>query len=143
MDSVPVQSRRRGSGPSSRVGLGLCWSDVAGLPNYRFVRTLEGNLGAHHVTRGRGVSWSFLLLGGLAAVLADSTPGQRGKATGLYNGVSRLGSFAAVLVGGLLADRLGFAAAALLFAGITALGAVLSSLPSLWQGGGGRRPGRP
>lgn len=81
-----------------------------------------------------GIAWSFLRLGGLAAVLADSPTGRRGRAMGLFTGVYRLGSFAGVLVGGLLADRLGFAGAALLFAGFTGLGAVLSSLPPALAG---------
>ncbi len=82
------------------------------------------------VARGLwGVSWSFLRLGGLAGVLAERPPGRRGRALGLFTGVYRLGSFAGVLVGGLLADRFGFAGAALLFAGLTAVGALLSSLP--------------
>lgn len=81
-----------------------------------------------------GIAWSFLRLGGLAAVLADSPTGRRGKAMGLFTGVYRLGSFAGVLVGGLLADRLGFDGAALLFAGFTALGALISSLPPALAG---------
>lgn len=81
-----------------------------------------------------GVAWSFLRLGGLAAVLADSPAGSRGKAMGLFTGVYRLGSFAGVLVGGLLADRLGFGGAALLFAGFTTLGALIASLPPALAG---------
>lgn len=81
-----------------------------------------------------GVSWSFLRLGGMAAVLADTSPGRRGKAIGLYTGIFRLGSLAGVTVGGLLADRLGFGVAALLLAGVTAIGALLSTLPSAVNG---------
>lgn len=76
-----------------------------------------------------GVSWSFLRLGGLAAVLADSPPGHRGKAMGLFTGIFRLGSFAGVLAGGLLADQMGFAGASLLLAGLTGAGALIASLP--------------
>jgi MFS family permease len=81
-----------------------------------------------------GVSWSFLRLGGMAAVLADTPPGRRGKAMGLFTGIFRLGSFGAVIVGGVLADRLGFAGAALFFAGVTGVGALIASLPSAVAG---------
>lgn len=87
------------------------------------------------VARGLwGVSWSFLRLAGLAAVLADTPPGGRGKAMGLFTGVFRLGSVVGVAVGGLLADRFGFGGAALLFAGVTAVGALVASLPSALAG---------
>lgn len=94
---------------------------------------------AFYAMRGLwGVSWSFLRLGGMAAVLADTPPGRRGKAVGLFTGIFRLGSLAGVAVGGWLADRLGFREAALLLAGATAVGALLSSLPSALQGWNGR-----
>lgn len=75
-----------------------------------------------------GGCWSFLKLGGMAAVLADSATGQRGRLMGLFTGVFRIGSLAATAAGGLLADRLGFTTTALIFGGITAIGAAVSTL---------------
>lgn len=76
-----------------------------------------------------GLCWSFLRLGGMAAVLADSPAGRRGRLMGLFTGIFRLGSLVGVVAGGFLADHLGFATTALLFAGATAAGAVIGSLP--------------
>jgi MFS family permease len=73
-----------------------------------------------------GVCFSLLRLGGYAAVLEVSTESNRGFFMGFYQGVSRLGSLAGVLLGGLLTDVLGQRETILLFAGITALGLPLA-----------------
>lgn len=76
-----------------------------------------------------GLCWSILRLGGQAAVLVESRPGQRASHMGLFTGIYRLGSLAGMVVGGYLADRIGFRVAAICLAIATALGAVISSLP--------------
>ena len=81
-----------------------------------------------------GFCWSFLRLGGTAAILADSPPGRRGRLMGLFTGVFRLGSLVATLLGGFLADRWGFAATALFLAAASALGALVGSLPPALAG---------
>lgn len=89
-----------------------------------------------------GLCWSFLRLGGMAAVMADAPSGQRGGLMGLFTGVFRLGSLAGVVAGGYLADRLGFGVTALILAAGTAAGAVLGSLPPALTGRWGA-PARP
>jgi len=71
-----------------------------------------------------GVCWSFLRLGGYLAALEASTEDTRGYYLAFFNGVTRFGSFVAVLFGGLLTDILGFTATAYLFAGATAFAGV-------------------
>jgi MFS family permease len=88
-----------------------------------------------------GLSWSFLRLGGVAAVLADSPLGKRGRNTGLFTGIYRLGSLVGVLAGGVLADRLGFGPTAVVLGAATAVGAVVASLPPAVAGRWGA-PGR-
>lgn len=88
-----------------------------------------------------GLCWSFLRLGGMAAVLADSPPGRRGRLMGLFTGVFRLGSVAGVAVGGYLADQIGYAGTAIIFGVATAVGALIASLPPAIQGRWGA-PGR-
>lgn len=88
-----------------------------------------------------GLVWSFLRLGGMAAVLADSPPGRHGRQMGLFIGIARLGSLVGVVAGGLLADRLGFAHTALLLGSATAAGAALGTLPPA-VGGRWGAPGR-
>lgn len=99
-------------------------------------------LGALLVVRALwGLCWSFLRLGGMAAVLADSPRGRRGRLMGLFTGVFRLGSVVGVAAGGYLADRLGYGTTAVLFGAATALGAVVASLPPALAGKWGS-PGR-
>ncbi|MDR2850499.1 MAG: MFS transporter [Desulfovibrio sp.] len=50
-----------------------------------------------------------------------STPLNRGEYTGLFTGMHRLGSLVGMLVGGILADSIGFTATATLFGTISAL----------------------
>lgn len=71
-----------------------------------------------------GACWSFLRLGGFMAALDAAHDGRRGYYLGFFNGVTRLGSFVAVLTGGLLTDLLGFETTALLFAALSLLGAL-------------------
>lgn len=88
-----------------------------------------------------GLCWSFLRLGGMAAVLAESPKGRRGRQMGLLTGVYRLGSVVGVVVGGYLADRLGFGNTAVILGLATALGAIAASLPPALDGRWGA-PGR-
>ena len=69
-----------------------------------------------------GVCWSFLRLGGYLAALDASNDGSRGYYLGFFNGVSRFGSFVAVLAGGILTDLMGFRATVFLFTGLTLAG---------------------
>jgi len=71
-----------------------------------------------------GVCWSFLRLGGYLAALEAARNANRGYYLGFFNGVVRLGSFVAVLTGGLLTDLLGFETTVLIFTAISLLGAV-------------------
>jgi len=88
-----------------------------------------------------GLCWSFLRLGGMAAVLADSPTGRRGRFIGIFTGVFRLGSVVGVAAGGYLSDQIGFGNTALLFGAATAVGAVLATLPPALSGRWGA-PGR-
>lgn len=69
-----------------------------------------------------GVCWSFLRLGGYLAALEAASPRRRGYYLAFFNGVTRFGSFAAVLLGGLLTDLLGFVATVALFTGLNLAG---------------------
>lgn len=62
-----------------------------------------------------GLAWSFLRIGGLAAVLQASDNSNRGEMMGLYNGLYRLGSLGGMIVGGIAASIIGLPAIALLF----------------------------
>ncbi|MFZ5817410.1 MAG: MFS transporter, partial [Bacillota bacterium] len=101
---------------------GALWLAAATTAGYGLLKGLTALLVARALW---GLSWSFLRLGGMAAVLADSPEGRRGRLMGLFTGVFRLGSLVGVAAGGLLADRLGFRTTALLFAAVAALGAVV------------------
>jgi MFS family permease len=81
-----------------------------------------------------GLCWSLLRLGGQAAVLAESAPGQRASHMGLFTGMYRLGSLAGMVVGGYLADIVGFKMAALWLSVATVLGAIIGSLPPAANG---------
>lgn len=83
-----------------------------------------------------GMCFSLLRLGGYVAVLEVSTESSRGFFMGFYQGVSRLGSLAGVLLGGLLTDLLGQRETILLFAGITALGLPMALLERGRRAGG-------
>jgi MFS family permease len=73
-----------------------------------------------------GASWSLLRLGGHLTVLRYSGVGRLGSGMGAYQGISRLGSLAGMLLGGILADTLGARPALLLFGAVTALGLPLA-----------------
>lgn len=84
-----------------------------------------------------GLAWSFLRLGGMAAVLAGSPVGRRGRLMGLFVGVARLGSVVGVVAGGYLADRLGYSSTAVILGAATALGAAVGLLPQAGVAGPG------
>ncbi|MDR3362229.1 MAG: MFS transporter [Desulfovibrio sp.] len=71
-----------------------------------------------------GVAWTLLRLGSLFCILKLSTPENRGEYTGLYNGLYRLGSLFGMLLGGILADAIGFATTAVIFGGVSALSVI-------------------
>lgn len=74
-----------------------------------------------------GVSWSFLRVGGLGTVLEHATHRDRGLLMGFFLGISRLGSLAAVALGGLLTDTVGYRPTLLLFAALSAMAAAISA----------------
>ena len=78
-----------------------------------------------------GVCWSFLRLGGYLAALDASSSDNRGYYLGFFNGVTRFGSFVAVLAGGFLTDLVGFETTVYLFTALTLVGglAVLRERP--------------
>ena len=81
-----------------------------------------------------GLCWSLLRLGGQAAVLIESPPGRRASYMGVFTGIYRLGSLAGMVIGGYLADRVGFRMATLWLSVATALGAIIGSLPPAMAG---------
>lgn len=110
---------------------GALWLAAATTAGYGVLKGLAALL----VVRALwGLCWSFLRLGGMAAVLVDSPAGKRGRLMGLFTGVFRLGSVVGVVAGGYLADRVGFSATAILFGAATAVGAVVASLPPALAG---------
>jgi MFS family permease len=89
-----------------------------------------------------GCCWSLIRLGGYTAVLEFSTAGTRGRFMGIFSGVSRLGSLAGTLLGGLLADLVGPRPALGLFTLATAGGGVLAwaGLRGAGSGAGWKAP---
>jgi MFS family permease len=72
-----------------------------------------------------GTAWSFVRLEGLSTVLDVASEETRGRYMGLFQAISRLGSAIAMLVGGVLADVIGFRVTFTLFGGLTCLAALL------------------
>lgn len=62
-----------------------------------------------------GVSWSFLRIGGLLALVNLNGEPDHGKWVGIYNGIVRIGSFLGMAGGGILVWLLGFRITSLLF----------------------------
>ncbi len=117
---------------------GVMWLAAATTAGYGLLT----GVGALLIVRALwGFCWSFLRIGGTAAVLADSPTGRRGKLMGIFSGVGRVGSVVGTAIGGFLADKIGFATTALVFAGATAAGAIVASLPPALAGRWGA-PGR-
>lgn len=102
-----------GAGTTAVYGL------APGLPLFVAVRMLWGT------------SWSLLRLGGQLTVLRYSGAARLGSGMGAYQGISRLGSLAGMLVGGLLADTIGARVALLLFGAASALGLPLAMTVAL------------
>ncbi len=73
-----------------------------------------------------GLAWTLLRLGSLFCILKLATPENRGRYTGLYNGLFRLGSLVGMLFGGLLADAAGIGITAVIFGMITASSVALA-----------------
>lgn len=66
-----------------------------------------------------GVAWAFLRQGGQLSVVhaARESDQQSGRLTGLYNGISRIGSLLGMLMGGMAAGLVGADALCFVFAG--------------------------
>lgn len=62
-----------------------------------------------------GVSWSFLRIGGLLALVNLNGAPDHGKWVGIYNGIVRIGSFVGMAGGGLLVWLIGFQETSLIF----------------------------
>lgn len=121
-----------------RAFAGALWLAAATTAGYGLLKGVALLAGARALW---GLCFSFLRLGGMAAVLTDSPAGRRGGLMGVFTGVFRLGSMIGVAAGGYLADRIGFSNTAVLFAAATAVGAVVGSLPPALEGRWGA-PGR-
>jgi MFS family permease len=72
-----------------------------------------------------GVAWSFLRLTGYLAAAETGDPRAVGRHMGVFQSVSRAGSLVAVVVGGVLADRIGARDTFLLFGVVTLSALVL------------------
>lgn len=95
-----------------------------------------------------GGCWSLLRLGGYLTVLHHSPPTRLARGLGIYGAVSRTGSLAGMLAGGILADSLGARPALILFGAVTLLALPLaSSVPLDWgrapEAASDRRPEAP
>jgi len=75
-----------------------------------------------------GLCWSVFRLGGYLAVLDASGRGREGRLMGVFVSVSRVGMLSGLILGGILADAIGFRATLLLFAALTAAGFVFVAL---------------
>jgi len=75
-----------------------------------------------------GVAWSFLRLTGYLAAAETGDPRAVGRHMGVFQSVSRAGSLVAVVVGGVLADRIGARETLLLFGAVTLSALVLVPL---------------
>lgn len=71
-----------------------------------------------------GTAWSFIRIEGLSTVLDVAADANRGRYMGIFQAISRLGSAVALLVGGILADVMGFQATFIVFGMITCCAAL-------------------
>lgn len=76
-----------------------------------------------------GLSWSFIRHIGMMTVATQTAEGQMGQMMGFYNGISRTGSVAGILLGGILFDTVGFQLTFVIF-GVISLIAVPLGLQS-------------
>ena len=74
-----------------------------------------------------GLCWSVMRQIGVMTAIESATTGDLGRAIGLYNGVTRLGSVTGHFVGALLYDVIGFSATFLIFGAISLLAAPLGT----------------
>ncbi|MDR1856288.1 MAG: MFS transporter [Desulfovibrio sp.] len=84
-----------------------------------------------------GLAWVLLRLGSLFCILRLSTQETRGRYTGTYNGLYRLGSLVGMLAGGLLSDLVGLQVCAV----VLGIGSTIALVPTLlWfpKGKGGQ-----
>jgi MFS family permease len=72
-----------------------------------------------------GACWSIIRAEGLVTSLATARADRRGRTLAVYHAISRLGAGGGVLLGGLLVDWMGLAPTFLIFAAITAAGALV------------------
>ena len=78
-----------------------------------------------------GIAWSFLRLGGYLAAAETGDGRAIGRYMGVWQSLSRSGSLAAVLAGGLLADVIGADSTLVLFGALTLAGLVLLPFASI------------
>jgi MFS family permease len=88
-----------------------------------------------------GVAWMLINVGGLAMVVDVSTRADRGRWMGVYNTWLVAGMALGPLVGGLLADTVGFRLSLLACGGITAVGLAVAAV-ALPETDSARRGGR-
>ncbi len=87
-----------------------------------------------------GIAWSFLRLGGYLAAAETGPRASVGRHMGALQSLSRAGSLAAVVVGGLLADLIGIQDTLLLFGALTLGALVLVPLAQIPAGLGKAAP---
>lgn len=93
-----------------------------------------------------GIAWSLINVGGYTMVVECSTPGDRGRLTGLYQTSYLFGLAISPLIGGGLTDALGFRPAVQICAGLQAVGLLIAFLflpetaPQAQSMPGGRPP---
>jgi MFS family permease len=87
-----------------------------------------------------GISWSFLRLSGYLAAVETGHSGSVGRHMGALQSLSRAGSLAAVVTGGLLADVIGARDTLLLFGALTLGALVLIPLAHIPAGLGKAQP---
>ncbi|HJN50137.1 MAG: MFS transporter [Pseudomonadales bacterium] len=75
-----------------------------------------------------GLCWSFIRHISMMTVATQTAEGQMGQMMGYYNGISRTGSVAGILLGGILFDTVGFQLTFLIFATVSVI-----AVPLGWQ----------
>ena len=68
-----------------------------------------------------GLAWSFIRQGGVMRIMDTSPAEITGRTMGTYNAISRIGSVLGLLGGAVLVDAIGFSAAMLTLAAVTAV----------------------
>jgi MFS family permease len=92
-----------------------------------------------------GLAWSGIWVGGAAVILDVTTDQDRGRWNGLYQTWFFIGAAGGAFLGGLLTDRVGYAATMWVGASLTALGGLVAwwLLPETHAGGHHQDAGQP